>query len=120
MIVNGKGRKNRRQTDIVADILRACGGGDTKTHIMYKANLSYPLLQKYLQLILDSGLMFQRDYEYKVSRLGRDYLQIYEEANQTRSILQQREEELRRVFPVASQIQRPNYAKVRNSNYRRQ
>lgn len=114
MKFNHRGRKNRHQTDIVADILRACGGGESKTRIMYKANLSYPLLQKYLQLLLDNGLMLQKDYEYKVSRLGRDYLQIYEEANQTRSILQQREEELQRVFPLASQIRRSSFAKVRN------
>lgn len=110
------GRKNRRQTDIVADILRACGGGDLKTHIMYKANISYPLLQKYLQILLDNGLMLQNDYEYKVSRLGREYLQIYEEADQTRSILEQREEDLQRAFPWMSIVQRTSFAKVRTDS----
>jgi len=114
MRLRENGRRNRRQTDIIADILRACGGGDSKTHIMYKANLSYPLLQKYLRLLLESGLMLQSDYEYRVSRLGREYLQIYEEANQTRSILQQREEELKRVLPLASTVQRQG-SRLRNS-----
>ncbi len=93
-------RRNRRQADIVADVLRSCGRGETKTRIMYKANLSYPLLQKYLNLLITNGLVLKRDYQYRISRLGRDYLQIYEEAIQTRYILRQREEELHRVFPL--------------------
>jgi predicted transcriptional regulator len=101
--MNIKGRKNRRPTDIVADILKACSNGDTKTHIMYKANLSFPLLQKYLGLLLDQRLIFQNTFEYRISELGRDFLQMYEETNLTRSILQKREEELQRVFPLINE-----------------
>lgn len=106
--MNIKGRKNRRPTDIVADILKACANGDTKTHIMYKANLSFPLLQKYLHLLLEQGLILQSTYEYRISAHGRDFLQMYEETNLTRSILQRREEELQRVFPLTNENRKLN------------
>jgi predicted transcriptional regulator len=105
--LNIKGRKNRRTTDIVADILKATINGDTKTHIMYKANLSFPLLKKYLKVLIDKGLIIQDIFEYRISRLGRDFLELYEETNHTRSILQKREEELERVFPLINEDLKP-------------
>lgn len=47
----------RSQWDIMAKVLRVARSADSKTHIMYKANLSYRQLEKYLDLLLDSGLL---------------------------------------------------------------
>ena len=40
--------KYRNGLSIIADILHVAGSGAKKTHIMYFANLSHELLEKYL------------------------------------------------------------------------
>jgi len=47
----------RSQWDIMASILRVATSADSKTHIMYKANLSYRQLDRYLDLLLEQGLL---------------------------------------------------------------
>jgi len=41
----------------MANILGAAVAGDTKTHIMYKCNLSFKQFQAYLDLLLGQGLL---------------------------------------------------------------
>ena len=41
----------------MASILQIVESSDSKTHIMYKANLSYRQLERYLALLLDKGLV---------------------------------------------------------------
>lgn len=41
----------------MAKVLRVARRADSKTHIMYKANLSYRQLAKYLDLLLAGGLL---------------------------------------------------------------
>jgi predicted transcriptional regulator len=41
----------------MARILRVATSGDSKTHIMYKANLSHRQLDRYLDLLLEKGLL---------------------------------------------------------------
>ena len=47
----------RSQWDIMASILQLAKSPDSKTHIMYGANLSYKQLEKYLKLLLDGGFL---------------------------------------------------------------
>ncbi|OHE54187.1 MAG: hypothetical protein A3K61_01920 [Thaumarchaeota archaeon RBG_16_49_8] len=98
MTANIRNRKNRRQADIVADILRVCCEGDAKTHIMYKAGLSYPLLKKYLSLLMDKRLILQDGDQYRITEMGQNYLEIYGEIGKTQTILQQREEDMQKLF----------------------
>ncbi len=58
--------------------------GARKTHIMYRANLSYDQLNEYLNFLLDNGLIEKEadvEYEgaiiYKVSSKGRQFLERY-------------------------------------------
>jgi predicted transcriptional regulator len=67
----------RRKFEIIADILGVAEKGAKKTRIMYIANLSYRLLEKYLEettkidfIRLDSG-------GYKVTEKGRAFLEKY-------------------------------------------
>ena len=49
--------KRRDRHDIVAQILETSREGRIKTHIMYKAKLSYAQTNSYLQLLLDKGFL---------------------------------------------------------------
>jgi len=49
--------KRRDRHDIAVEILRTAINGKIKTHIMYKAKLSYAQLNEYIQLLLDKGLL---------------------------------------------------------------
>ena len=51
----------RGKLDIIADILRVAMGNAKKTQIMYQANLSYKVLQKYLAEIIEASLISFED-----------------------------------------------------------
>jgi predicted transcriptional regulator len=50
-----RGRRDRH--DIVAEILQTARGGAIKTHIMYKAKLSYGQLSEYLPMLVERGFL---------------------------------------------------------------
>jgi predicted transcriptional regulator len=43
--------------DIMAKILYVAKNPEPKTHIMYRANLSFNQLKRYMELLLDRGLL---------------------------------------------------------------
>lgn len=49
--------KRRDRHDIVAEILRTAQRGGIKTHIMYKAKLSYSQINAYLQMLVEKGFL---------------------------------------------------------------
>jgi len=49
--------KRRDRHDIVAEILRTAQRGGIKTHIMYKAKLSYSQINSYLQVLVEKGFL---------------------------------------------------------------
>jgi predicted transcriptional regulator len=63
----------------MAQILKVASSGDTKTRIMYGANLSYRQLKAYMQDLLGSNLMDHIDGErtYRTSAKGREFLESY-------------------------------------------
>jgi predicted transcriptional regulator len=71
----------RRKLDIVADILLVASQGAKKTQIMYKANLSYKLLTKYLNEIRRAYLVsFQREKRcYVLTSKGQEFLERYKD-----------------------------------------
>jgi len=54
--INNNNRRRDRH-DIVAEILRTARRGGIKTHIMYKAKLSYSQINSYLQVLVDKGFL---------------------------------------------------------------
>jgi predicted transcriptional regulator len=57
-------RRSRMET--YCDILRAIGAGAEKpTHIMYKANLSWTVMQGYIKTLEAQGLVLPKDEEGK-------------------------------------------------------
>ncbi len=82
--------KNRSKEEIVADILSVVAERPKKTHIMYRANLSYTLLCKYLNLLIETRLV---TYEkktgiYALSPKGEDYLKAYAEYVRLKDMLE--------------------------------
>lgn len=68
----------RSRLQIIAEILEIVRDGALKTHIMYKANLSYKLLCKYLNEVLACGLVrVDRDERYVVAPKGEKFLQKF-------------------------------------------
>ncbi len=80
----------RSRLDIIADMLRVVrGGGAKKTQIMYQANLSYRLLTKYLNEVVEACLVrFEHsDGCYVLTAKGRKFLVRYREyARRNRSV----------------------------------
>ena len=69
--------KNRDRVSIVAAILEAATGGANKTHIMFGAKLSFSLLEKYLDVAVNSGFLRFEDSKYHLTERGQEYLKGY-------------------------------------------
>ncbi len=83
-----KNENNRGKIQIMADIVDLCKAGIRKTHIMYKGNLSYEQINRYLYELLEKELIIQNLDDgiltYRATEKGRSFLQYY---NKTLSIL---------------------------------
>lgn len=53
-------RKNRTRYDIEYEILEYCQSPKLETHIMYRANMSYQMLRKYLPDLMQRNLLEPR------------------------------------------------------------
>jgi predicted transcriptional regulator len=71
--------KYRNRLQIIAEILEIVREGAKKTHIMYKANLSYRLLCRYLNEVLDCGLVRvdRKEDCYVVAPKGEKFLEQF-------------------------------------------
>ena len=70
----------RNNLDIYADILNAARGGAKKTHIVYKANLNFKIVKKYLKSLREKELIQNCDNGYYVTTpKGIQFLEKYEE-----------------------------------------
>jgi predicted transcriptional regulator len=66
--------KNRGRLSLVVAILDAASAGASKTRIMYMANLSYKLLQKYLETTMSLGFVRLNGSNYELTAKGRHFL----------------------------------------------
>ena len=71
--------KNRDRVSIIAAIIEAAVPGANKTRIMFGANLSFSLLEKYLDVALRSGFIHLEDSRYYPTERGRQYLKQYKQ-----------------------------------------
>jgi predicted transcriptional regulator len=69
--------KYRQRINIIADILNVASSGAKKTKIMYVANLSYQLLEKYLEETVNIGFVRFNGNGYEVTEKGRLFLEKY-------------------------------------------
>ena len=73
--------KYRKKLRIIADILSIASKGAKKTQIMYRANLSYKLLGRYLAEVMDAGLVnFEGGADcYWLTQKGGEFLKHFDE-----------------------------------------
>ena len=71
--------KHRSREDIIADILSIARKEPKKTQIMYRANLSYALLCKYMSMLTEAELVNYRKNVYVLTSKGAAYLERYAE-----------------------------------------
>lgn len=71
-------KNNRGKIEIMADILNLSTAGIKKTHIMYRANLSYEQILYYLGELQQRGLLEQRmdgsTIVYGTTEKGREFI----------------------------------------------
>ncbi len=77
--------KNRSRLEIIGNILGVAKYGAKKTHIMYRANLSYSQLQEYVAFLTERGLLEEVNGErpdeiiFQTSNLGIQFLRYFRE-----------------------------------------
>ena len=77
-ILGNKGKKNRDSLEIVRDVLSVASEKTRNTRIMYQANLSYRIMEKYLNSLLEGDLLERVDDSfYVVTWRGKEFLQMY-------------------------------------------
>ena len=72
----------RNNLDICADILRISKNGAKKTHLVYKANLNFNIVKKYIEGLLKLGLLNHEPPKYYTTPKGVLYINRYDAFNQ--------------------------------------
>jgi predicted transcriptional regulator len=83
LLPNIRIRRNnmRGKFDIIIDILEIAKKGVNKTSIVYGANLNFRITKKYLALLMENGLMDNREDKYVTTEKGRIILEEAKEIN---------------------------------------
>lgn len=74
-------RKNRDRVSLLAAILEAAYNEAFKTRIMYNANLSYKLLEKYLKIAVNLDFLQLNRSKYELTQKGLQFLNRYLDFN---------------------------------------
>jgi len=82
----------RGRLEIIRDILLVTADagnvGSKKTHIMYRANLSYKLLMRYLGETLHAGLVCNGGSCYLITDKGKEFLEFFKEYQKNQAEIQ--------------------------------
>ena len=92
-------RQYRSRIQIAADIIEIAKNGSRKTRIMYQGNLSFDLLQKYLDLLMNFGLIQIQDgneITYVATEKGRQFLEDFSELRKYSQIAENKKRSLER------------------------
>jgi predicted transcriptional regulator len=96
-------KRKRDEYEIYLDILSACKrsiSGISKTRLMYAANLTFEVANKYIPILEEKNLIEKRDNLYFITSKGEDVLrtlQLFrEKKHELKEILRRLKEELGR------------------------
>jgi len=76
--LKGRLKKRRGRAEIIVDILLAAMEEAKKTQIVYKANLNFRRVKKYLPYLEEKGLIVNTGSEYKTTEKGKQFLRDYQ------------------------------------------
>jgi len=85
--------------EIAAGILEIAKNGSRKTRIMYLGNLSFDLLQKYVDLLVSMNLLEAKngpDRTYYATEKGRQFLDDFNELQRHAEVVQAKKQALER------------------------
>ena len=117
--------KYRDRVRIIADILKVAREGARKTKIMYIANLSYSLLEKYLRETTAMGFLSYDNYAYQVTDKGLVFLEKYDDfsskyshvENEVQKMLFEKEALERLCEPVQRSVERSKVVSRRRRQF---
>jgi predicted transcriptional regulator len=98
-VTNNSRRQYRSRIQIAADILEIAKNGSRKTRIMYQGNLSFDLLQKYLDMLVKHDLLETRGdskKSYVATEKGRRFLEDYHELQKHSEVAESKKRTLER------------------------
>lgn len=87
-----KPKHRRSRTEVIIDILSEALNGSNKTRLMYQCNLNFVRFNRYLQDLLDAGLIKCVGVNpgnivlYKTTNKGRELLSVLRKAREFLSI----------------------------------
>jgi predicted transcriptional regulator len=87
-----RSRRRRGRIEVICDILSEALGGANKTRLMYHCNLNFMRFNRYLQELLDAGLLERAGSNpdgvvlYKTSDKGRELVKVLRKANEFLSV----------------------------------
>jgi len=67
----------RTRYDIIRDILKVAKDGTHKTRIVYKANLNFEIIDGYLDILTEKGLVTRDNGTIKTTERGKRYLETF-------------------------------------------
>jgi predicted transcriptional regulator len=74
------GSKRRDRLVIMTEIMDICKNGSSKTHIMFKANLSFTQLNQFLGSLFELGLLEKLAYDgrqiYRSTSKGQEFMKM--------------------------------------------
>lgn len=111
--------KYRSRIDIIAAILNVARQGVCKTRIMYIANLSYRLLEKYLKETVELGFLGFDNSGYRVTDKGLAFLEKYVNFSDKYSRIESERQKMLFEKETLEKLCQPNSASVQSSTQRR-
>ena len=100
-LFNRRKRHHRSRIEIVADILEIARNGARRTRIMYLGNLSFVLLEKYLDMLSTCGLLAPGnggERRYVVTEKGQRFLEEYYELEKNAEVVESKKRVLERTL----------------------
>lgn len=72
----------RSRDEIIAQILRICSDGASKTRLVYQANLNFKTVNPYIELLVKNDMIEIKEGKnkvYKTTNKGKELLENFEE-----------------------------------------
>jgi predicted transcriptional regulator len=77
----------RNDLDICADLLNVAKSGTKKTQLVYKANLNFKIIKKYIKRLSEYGFLGSERGQYFITDKGNRFLTQYREFVEPLSVL---------------------------------